>query len=287
MKKIKIILPVVILVIAAYIIFIVLSGNKKEEDQLVIKRGTDNSESVSEDSNTEEESNPGADGESSEEDEKKSGSDGAGDFSEKNTSTSGIEINGELIPEYTDEPYAQVNFNAPFFTEDELKTESFESLSELDEYGRAGVASACIGIDIIPAEERSEIGDIKPSGWHLTKYDGIINESYLYYRCHLIDYQLTGDNSDKRNFITGTEYFNTEGMLPFENMVARYVEMTGNHVMYRVTPIYKDDNLIASGVLMEAYSVEDEGMGVYFNVFVYNVQPDIEIDYSTGESRQK
>ena len=119
----------------------------------------------------------------------------------------------------------------------------------------------------------------------MIKYDDVINESYLYYRCHLIDYQLTGENSDKRNFITGTEYFNTEGMLPFENMVARYVEMTGNHVMYRVTPIYKGDNLVATGVLMEACSVEDNGMGVYFNVFVYNVQPGIEIDYSTGESQ--
>ena len=280
MKKIKIILPIIILVIAAYIIFIVVSGKRKDEDQLVIKRGANDTESVTPASDT---------------DVDKTVSDSEGDendtessqvaFSEENVSTAGIVIRGEEIPEYIDEPYAQVNFNAPFFTEDELKTESFENLSELDELGRCGEANACIGIDIIPTEERGEIGDIKRSGWHMVKYDDVINESYLYYRCHLIDYQLTGENSDKRNFITGTEYFNTEGMLPFENMVARYVEMTGNHVMYRVTPVYKGDNLIATGVLMEACSVEDNGMGVYFNVFVYNVQPGIEIDYSTGESR--
>ncbi|MBQ8913855.1 MAG: DNA/RNA non-specific endonuclease [Lachnospiraceae bacterium] len=208
-------------------------------------------------------------------------------FSEENISTSGIVINEEAIPEYVDEPYVQVNYNEPFFTESELKTESYESLSELDELGRCGVAEACVGIDIIPDEERGEIGDIKPSGWRIVKYDGVVEDEYLYNRCHLIDYQLTGENSDIRNFITGTEYMNIEGMLPFENMVARYVEMTGNHVMYRVTPVYKEDNLVATGVLMEACSVEDNGMGVYYNVFVYNVQPGVEIDYSTGDSRLK
>ena len=146
------------------------------------------------------------------------------------------------------------------------------------------MAEACVGIDLIPTEERGEIGDIKPSGWHTVKYEGVVTDGYLYNRCHLIDYQLTGNNSDVRNFITGTEYMNITGMLPFENMVARYVEMTGNHVMYRVTPYYMEDNLIATGVQIEACSVEDEGMGVYYNVFVYNVQPGVVIDYKTGDS---
>lgn len=277
MKKIKILLPIIVLVIAAYIIFIVISGRKKDDDQLMIKRGTSEAEEVTEEIASDNDAD-----ENEQENVKPSEP-----FSEENVSTAGIIINGEIIPEYEDEPYAQVNFNAPFFTDADLKTESFESLSELDEYGRCGEAEACIGIDIIPDEERGEIGDIKPSGWHIVKYEGVVRDEYLYNRCHLIDYQLTGENSDIRNFITGTEYFNIEGMLPFENMVARYVEMTGNHVMYRVTPIYKDDNLVATGVLMEACSVEDNGMGVYFNVFVYNVQPGVEIDYSTGDSRLK
>ena len=276
MKKIKILLPIIVLVLAAYIIFIVVSGKKKDDDQLMIKRGTSETEELTE----QVASDNDADAEAQE-------NKISEPFSEENISTAGIVINEEAIPEYVDEPYVQVNYNEPFFTESELKTESYESLSELDELGRCGVAEACVGIDIIPDEERGEIGDIKPSGWHIVKYDGVVEDEYLYNRCHLIDYQLTGENSDIRNFITGTEYMNIEGMLPFENMVARYVEMTGNHVMYRVTPVYKEDNLVATGVLMEACSVEDNGMGVYFNVFVYNVQPGVEIDYSTGDSRLK
>ena len=276
MKKIKILLPIIVLVLAAYIIFIVVSGKKKDDDQLMIKRGTSETEELTE----QVASDNDADAEAQE-------NKISEPFSEENISTSGIVINEEAIPEYVDEPYVQVNYNEPFFTESELKTESYESLSELDELGRCGVAEACVGIDIIPDEERGEIGDIKPSGWRIVKYDGVVEDEYLYNRCHLIDYQLTGENSDIRNFITGTEYMNIEGMLPFENMVARYVEMTGNHVMYRVTPVYKEDNLVATGVLMEACSVEDNGMGVYYNVFVYNVQPGVEIDYSTGDSRLK
>ena len=278
MKKIKILLPIIILVIAAYIIIIIISGRKKGEDKLTIKRGSNDTESVSSSSDADDGGKMQADS-----DEMDSGKEA---FSADAVSTAGIVINGEEVPEYVDEPYAQINYNEPFFTKDELKTESFERFSEFDELGRCGKVEACIGIDIIPQAERSEIpGDIKPTGWHIAKYEGTVEGDYLYNRCHLLDYQLTGNNTEAKNFITGTEYFNVEGMLPFENMVARYVEKTGNHVMYRVTPYYKGDNLVATGVLMEAYSVEDDGMGVFFNAFVYNVQPGIEIDYSTGESR--
>ncbi|MBQ8923473.1 MAG: DNA/RNA non-specific endonuclease [Lachnospiraceae bacterium] len=272
MKKIKIILPIIILVIAAYIIVLVISGNKNDDDQLVIQRKT--TEEITSDEGSVSSSSD-ADAATDETTEDKSNA---------YTSTSGVVINGETVPEYIDEPYVQLNQNAPSFTDDELKTNSYEHYSELDGLGRCGMAEACVGIDLIPTEERGEIGDIKPSGWHTVKYEGVVTDGYLYNRCHLIDYQLTGNNSDVRNFITGTEYMNITGMLPFENMVARYVEMTGNHVMYRVTPYYMEDNLIATGVQIEACSVEDEGMGVYYNVFVYNVQPGVVIDYKTGDS---
>ena len=154
----------------------------------------------------------------------------------------------------------------------------------MDELGRCGVAEACIGIDLMPTEDRGAIGQIKPSGWHTVKYD-IVDGKYLYNRCHLIGFQLTGENANEKNLITGTRYFNVEGMLPFENMVADYVKETENHVMYKVTPVYDGDNLVAKGVIMEAYSVEDKGEGISFNVFVHNVQPGIVIDYKTGESR--
>ena len=276
MKKIKILLPIIILVVAAYIIFIIISGRKKDDDQLMIKRGSNDTERVSTDSDADDS------GEDVEENSHKEA------FSDENVSTAGLMINGEEIPEYVDEPYVQMNFNQPYFVESEFKTESYEKIGDLDELGRSGMSEACIGLDIMPTEERGDIsGDIKPTGWHMVKYEDEVEGGYLYNRCHLLDYQLTGNNDDARNFITGTEYFNVEGMLPFENMVARYIEKTGNHVMYRVTPFYKGDNLLATGVLMEAYSVEDDGMGVFFNVFVYNVQPGIEIDYSTGESRIK
>lgn len=283
MKKFKIILPIIILVVVAYIVFIIISGKQNDDDRLVIKRSTTE---LSEGNGDGTENASPMDAETSDGNQKTTESEG--NFSPDNISTAGITINGEAVPEYVDEPYVQINFNEPFFTEDELKTTSFESFSEQDELGRCKTAMACVGLDIIPTEERGEIvGDIKPAGWHMVKYDDVVSGGYLYNRCHLLDYQLTGNNSDVRNFITGTEYMNVTGMLPFENMVARYVEMTGNHVMYRVTPYYKNDNLIATGVLMEAYSVEDGGMGVFYNVFVYNVQPGIEIDYSTGESRLK
>lgn len=189
----------------------------------------------------------------------------------------------EKIPEFSGEPYVIVNKNLPAFGDD-VTTKSFESYSELDSLGRCGVAVACIGIDIMPTEERGNIGQVKPSGWHTVKYD-IVDGKYLYNRCHLIGFQLTGENANEKNLITGTRYLNVEGMLPFENLVADYVKETENHVMYRVTPVYEGDDLVARGVYMEAYSVEDQGEGVLFNVFVYNNQPGIIIDYATGESR--
>ncbi len=192
------------------------------------------------------------------------------------------------IPSYIDGTYAEVNNNEPFFSDsDKKRTDSFEIYSDLDNKGRCGTAYANICTDLMPTGEREDIGMIKPSGWHTIKYAGVVEGNYLYNRCHLIGYQLAGEQANELNLITGTRYFNTEGMLPFENKVASYVENTGNHVLYRVTPVFEDDNLVAKGVLMEAYSVEDQGEGIKFNAFVYNVQPGVEIDYATGDSKLK
>lgn len=185
--------------------------------------------------------------------------------------------------EYRQEVYVEVNNNVPQFQTDEITKKSFEIYSELDELGRCGVAFACIGKDIMPTEERGPIGQIKPSGWQLAKYD-IVDGKYLYNRCHLIGYQLTGENANEKNLITGTRSMNVDGMLPFENMVDNYIEETNNHVMYRVTPVYEGENLVAKGVQMEAYSVEDDGKGISFNVFVFNAQPGIKINYADGTS---
>ncbi|MFW5669476.1 MAG: DNA/RNA non-specific endonuclease, partial [Acetivibrio ethanolgignens] len=188
------------------------------------------------------------------------------------------------IPEYENEPYVIVNENEPFFTDDDLTTTSFEKYSDLDEFGRCGVCFVNVEPDIMPTEERGEIGQIKPTGWHTVKYENLINELYLYNRCHLIAYQLSGENANEKNLITGTRYMNVEGMLPFEKKVAEYVQRTGNHVLYRVTPVFENENMLASGVLMEAKSVEDDGEGVSFCVYCYNVQPGININYKDGES---
>lgn len=187
------------------------------------------------------------------------------------------------IPEYSGEAYVELNGNVPFFTDADYTTESFEAYSALDYLGRCGFALACVGRDIMPTEERGAIGMVKPSGWQTAKYDWV-DGKYLYNRCHLLGYQLTGENANERNLITGTRYMNTEGMLPFENEVAGYVKETGNHVLLRVTPVYEGDNLLAHGVVMEALSVEDSGVGVCFNVYCYNIQPGVEIDYRTGKS---
>jgi len=190
----------------------------------------------------------------------------------------------EDIPEYTNQPYVEINNNTPFFSEEDLTTESFEKYSELDSLGRCGVAYANVSIETMPTEKRGSIGQVKPSGWQTKKYD-FVDGKYLYNRCHLLGYQLTGENANEKNLITGTRYMNTEGMLPFENMVADYVKETKNHVLYRVTPIFEGDDLVAKGVLMEAMSVEDQGLDIEFNVFVYNVQPNVTIDYATGKSQ--
>lgn len=188
------------------------------------------------------------------------------------------------IPEYSGKAYCEVNDNVPGFSDDELVTEAFENYSNLDFLGRCGVAYANICKELMPTEERGEIGMVKPSGWHTVKYSDRIDGNYLYNRCHLIGYQLAGENANEKNLITGTRYLNVTGMLPFENEVADYVESTDNHVLYRVTPVFDGDNLVASGVQMEAESVEDKGAGVFFNVYVYNVQPGVIIDYATGAS---
>ncbi|MCI8950638.1 MAG: DNA/RNA non-specific endonuclease [Lachnospiraceae bacterium] len=189
----------------------------------------------------------------------------------------------EDIPEYFGEPYVQINGNVPDFTKEEETLVSFEYYSPLDELGRCGVAYANIGQDLMPTEERGSISSVKPAGWHSVRYDNVEGKS-LYNRCHLIGFQLTGENANEQNLITGTRYLNVEGMLPFENMVAEYVRETNNHVLYRVTPVYEGENLIADGLLMEAKSVEDHGAGVCFFIYAYNVQPGIQIDYLTGES---
>lgn len=187
------------------------------------------------------------------------------------------------IPNYSNKAYVIVNNNVPFFTTNDLTTKSYEKYSNLDKLGRCGTAIACVGKDIMPTEERGNIGSVKPTGWHSVRYQGV-DGLYLYNRCHLIGYQLTAENANPQNLITGTRYMNVEGMLPFENMIADYVKEMGNHVLYRVTPIFKDNNLLASGVLMEGKSVEDNGKGIEFNVYCYNVQPGIKIDYTNGDN---
>lgn len=188
------------------------------------------------------------------------------------------------IPEYTRSPYTVINDNEPEFEANDFSTEAFENYSELDDLGRCGVAYANICQEIMPTEKRGAIGMVKPSGWHTVKYPELIKDRYLYNRCHLIGFQLAGENANTKNLITGTRYLNVDGMLPFEDEVADYVKETDNHVLYRVTPVFDGDNLVASGVQMEAESVEDDGAGVKFNVFCYNVQPGIGIDYATGDS---
>lgn len=199
--------------------------------------------------------------------------------------TDEVSVGGEESEEVV--PYQCLNENQPSFTKKEKKTKkSFEKYSKLDSLGRCQTAFANIGQDLMPTGERQSIGAVKPSGWHTVKYDNV-DGKYLYNRCHLIGHQLSGENANRRNLITGTRYMNTEGMLPFENQIAEYVRNTDNHVLYRVTPLYDGDDLVAKGVQMEAYSVEDKGQGVCFNVFVYNIQPGIEIDYTTGESQEE
>lgn len=185
------------------------------------------------------------------------------------------------VPAYSGEPYVVVNNNIPFFKDSDLTTEAFEKYSDLDSLGRCGAAYANVCQEIMPTEKRGAIGMVKPTGWQTVKYDWV-DGKYLYNRCHLIGYQLSGENANEKNLITGTRYLNVDGMLPFENLVADYVHETDHHVLYRVTPVFENSNLVASGVLMEAQSIEDDD--VLFCVYCYNVQPKVTIDYATGES---
>lgn len=203
----------------------------------------------------------------------------------KGTNSSSYDMSS--IPEFNGkDAYVVLNNNEPNFTKEDITTKSFEKYSKLDNLGRCGVAFANVGKDIMPTEERGSIGQVKPSGWQTIKYD-IVDGKYLYNRCHLIGYQLTGENANRENLVTGTRYLNIDGMLDFENDIADYVKKTGNHVLYRVTPIFQGSELVCRGVQMEALSVEDNGKGIKFNVFAYNAQPGVEIDYSTGKSKLK
>ena len=193
-------------------------------------------------------------------------------------------INVSDIPAYSGKAYVALNNNYPSFPTDNLSPISFEYYSDLDSLGRCGVVFACIGQDIMPTEERGNIGQVKPTGWRTVKYD-IVDGNYLYNRCHLIGYQLTGENANEKNLITCTRQMNVGMMLDMENEVANYIKETSNHVLYRATPIYEGDNLLANGVLLEGLSVEDNGEGIKFNIYVYNIQDRISIDYSTGESK--
>lgn len=207
------------------------------------------------------------------------------DFDSQTNKTTNTKNITETIPKYSGSAWIVVNSNKPLFTESDYTSKVFEKYSDLDSLGRCGAAFANICKDIMPTEERGEIGMVKPSGWHTVKYNGMVEGNYLYNRCHLIGYQLAGENANEKNLITGTRYLNITGMLPFENQVADYInENPDNHVLYRVTPEFKEKNLLASGVLMEAYSVEDRGKGIQFCVYCYNVQPGIKIDYKTGDS---
>ena len=201
----------------------------------------------------------------------------------QNTGEDIVLPDGTEIEGYSGTPYAAIGDNVPDFLPEDMTQQSFERYSKLDGLGRCGTAYANVGEDIMPKEERGNIGQVKPSGWQTVKYD-IVDGKYLYNRCHLIGYQLTGENANVENLITGTRYLNVEGMLPFENMVADYVKETHAHVLYQVTPVFEENELVARGVRMEGWSVEDQGEGICFDVFAYNVQPGIEIDYATGES---
>ncbi|MGN0382667.1 MAG: DNA/RNA non-specific endonuclease [Eubacterium sp.] len=206
------------------------------------------------------------------------------DTIDNNTVTKDEIVNLVLALSYSNEPCAVINNNIPFYTQREITTEEFENYTPLDSLGRCGIAFANISPLTLPTEERGSIGQIKPTGWHTVKYNDLIDGNYLYNRCHLIAYELAGENANEMNLITGTRYMNIQGMLPFENQIADYVKQTGNHVLYRVTPVFKDEELVARGVILEGYSVEDKGDGICFCVYAFNVQPGIQITYLDGNS---
>jgi len=198
--------------------------------------------------------------------------------------TEEVSFSMSMVPDYNGVPYAEINGNVPFTTCED--TEEYIRFSELDELGRCGIAEAVIGEDLLAVNERGSIGQIKPSGWQTIRYDDLIPDKYLYNRCHLIAYELCNINDDARNLVTGTRSMNIYGMLPFENKTVQYMHDTGNHVYYRSVPVFQNEDLVCKGILLEAYSIEDNGEGLSFCVFCYNVQPGIEIDYQTGQSRR-
>ena len=204
----------------------------------------------------------------------------------KTTAAPSYSYSIQTVPDYSGKPYVVLDGNIPEFKKSEVTTSSYESYGKLDSLGRCTECEACVGRDLMPEGERESISEVKPTGWKSTRYDFIDGEN-LYNRCHLIAYMLTAENANERNLITGTRYLNTEGMLPFEESVCEYVKSTGNHVMYRVTPVFSGNELVARGVQIEALSVEDKGKGISFNVYCYNVQPKIEIDYKTGKNKLK
>ena len=206
------------------------------------------------------------------------------EFFTEGTPSAAEAVSLEEVPAYQGFPYVELNGNQPDFTPEELSAQSFEEYSPLDSLGRCGTATACVGEDLMPTQDRESISQVHPTGWQTAEYD-FVDGGYLYNRCHLIGFQLTGENANENNLITGTRYLNVEGMLPFENMTADYIKETENHVLYRVTPLFQGDELVARGVEMEGFSVEDQGEGICFHVYVYNVQPGVEIDYATGDSR--
>lgn len=259
-----------------------VNGNLASDEVTTVSEQVTSAETTTTEEITEPQSGISSESLETTEDTTVSDSGGAADASTEGKAASNMEHAD--IPEYSGSAYCEINGNVPAFGDDELVTDTFENYSDLDSLGRCGVAYANICKEIMPTEERGEIGMVKPSGWHTVKYNDRIYGNYLYNRCHLIGYQLAGENANEKNLITETRYLNVTGMLPFENEVADYVESTGNHVLYRVTPIFDGDNLVASGVQMEAESVEDKGAGVSFNVYVYNVQPGVLIDYATGDS---
>lgn len=210
-----------------------------------------------------------------------------GTKADKTTGQSQQSLDLKKIPAYDGAPYTEINDNKPTFTKRQLTTKEFKKYGDLDNQGRCTTAYANVSPKTLPNKRRGSIGMIKPTGWHTVRYDEIVDGKYLYNRCHLVAHELAGEDANEKNLITGTRYMNVQGMLPFENRVADYVKSTGNHVLYRVKPIFDGKDPLAKGVHMEAESVEDKGAGISFNIYCYNVQPGVHIDYHTGESYAK
>lgn len=284
MKKLKLLLANILL---AGVLVLGGCADAGESSQSSSSKETTAQESGSSEDQSAETSTDSSDDTSSQTDfDNSSGADTTGKAKTATSKAKTSAVSTSKIPKYSGSPYIKVHNNVPFFKKSDLTKKVFEKYSKLDALGRCRTAYANICKATMPTEKRGRIGMVKPSGWHTVKYNNV-DGKYLYNRCHLIGYQLTAENANERNLMTGTRYLNVDGMLPFENMVADYVKETNNHVLYRVTPMYTDDNLLADGVLMEAESVEDKGKGISYCVYVYNVQPGIKIDYETGDSSAK